>query len=236
VTPPDALPPAPLRVRIAGWVGVVVVAFGIAVVAVGGWQIWSMGQPDDIPRAPRTPVADLTGDVFVSPSPAQPRASHRSPTGAPLIGAGFDARDSVQDSVLRGLPFTFRMPRLWTCPDVERYDATTVHRCHDAGSGKPPDAPHFHLVALRCPTACTQAERGAADQRLAAPPTYRERDAATRIAESTAGGRYRLTVNRVYATVTVDRSAWVIVVDAHASAASAPAVQKIVNDIYAQTA
>jgi hypothetical protein len=70
---------------------------------------------------------------------------------------------------------------------------------------------------------------------LSHPATYRVRDAATRFAEQTVGGRYVLAVNRVFAAPAGGQAGWQVLLEAEAQPADAAVIQKIVNDIWAQT-
>jgi hypothetical protein len=207
------------------------VLFGVMVVLVIGGILmalmpWWYSRPRAIPHAPPTNVADLAGDPFVSASPIQPRAPHRSGPAQPLVGAAFAAGDSTREMHLSGVPFTFVTPTAWGCLKGTVKVAADAWRCIDEHGGK--GRAQIDIVVRHCAAACTDAQRAELDTLLDHPATYRVHDPGTRYAEQTVGGRYVLTLNGVHGD-------WQVLLEAEAAPGDAPAVQKIVNDIWAQT-
>lgn len=187
---------------------------------------WWYSRPRAIPHAPPTNVADLAGDPFVSASPIQPRAPHRAGPVQPLVGAAFAPGEGTREMRLSGLPFTFVTPSSWGCLKGTVKVGAEAWRCIDehAGSGRP----QVDIVVRRCAAACTDAQRAEFDTLLDHPATYHVHDAGTRYAEQTVNGRYVLALNRVWAD-------WQVLIEAEAAPGDAAAVQKIANDIWAQT-
>jgi hypothetical protein len=210
--------------KAARWAPFVVLVVLLGALAALRTMVWSHERPRPIPQATPTSVADLAGDPFVSPSAIPSRAPHR--TGPALVGAVFGAADSTREMRLSGLPFTFVTPHSWGCLKGTVTVPAEAWRCIDehAGAGRP----QIDLVVRRCAAACTAAQRAELDTILDHPAQFKVRDAATRWAEQTVGGRYVLAVNATFAD-------WQLLVEATAAPADAPTLQKIVNDIWAQT-
>jgi hypothetical protein len=185
---------------------------------------WWHERPQAVPHATPTHVADLAGDPFVSPSVIPSRAPHRS--GPALVGAVFGAGDSTREMHLSGLPFTFVTPHSWGCLKGTVTVVADAWRCIDehAGDGRP----QLDLVVRRCAGACTEAQRAELDTVLDHPAVFKVRDAGTRYADRTIDGRYVLTVDATFAD-------WQLLVEATAAPADTATLQKIVNDIWAQT-
>jgi hypothetical protein len=188
---------------------------------------WWYGRPKAIPHATPTNVADLTGDPFVSASPVQPRPPHRSGPAQPLVGAVFAPGDSTREMDLSGLPFTFVTAKSWGCLAGTVKVEAQAWRCIDEHGGN--GRAQIDIVVRHCAApGCTDAQRAELDTLLDHPATYRVRDPGTRYAEQTVNGRYVLTLNRVWAD-------WQLLIEAEAAPGDSVAVQKIVNDIWAQT-
>jgi hypothetical protein len=213
-------------------VGVMLVLLGVvSVLFVAGALVpWYYSRPRAIPDAPATAVPELTAAPFGSTAPVVHPSAHRTPSGTPLAGAVFAPSDEVREMRLDGVPITFVTPRSWGCLSATVDIRATAWRCIDeqAGSGRP----QVDIIVRQCAAACTAAERAEVDGELTVAPAYTVRDPATGIAERTADGKYTLTLNRVFST------SWVLVVQAEARSqpGDKAVVQKIVNDMYVQTA
>ena len=212
--------------RVALWVLSVLLCFLLAALVLLALAPWWFSRPRAIPHATPTSVVDLGGGPFVSASPIQPRAAHRAGPAQPLVGASFAPGDTTREMRLSGLPFTFLTPTSWGCLKGSVKVEAEAWRCIDehAGSGRP----QIDVVVRHCAAACTDAQRAELDAILTHPATYRVRDAGTRYAEQTVGGKYVLALNRVWGN-------WQVLLEAEAAPGDAAAVQKIVNDIWAQT-
>jgi hypothetical protein len=201
-----------------------------------------------IPAAEPTTVQDLTGDPFTgenggsaAPS-ASPSAQPSTPAGPErrdlpartLLGPSFAAGEDTYPMKLAGMPFAFNTPPTWGClkASIDVLPEALVWRCIDeqAGSGRP----QIDLVAVKCASACTAADRDNVDNKALSPvPRYTTKDATTRYSERTDSGKYELTVNHTFA---VAGQNWVLLLAGEASKAEhKPGVQKTINDIWSQT-
>jgi hypothetical protein len=201
-----------------------------------------------IPTAEPTTINDLAGGPFAgenggdgtpgaqpsAPPSAGDKPERRDLPARTIVGPSFAAGEQTYAMKLTGMPFAFNTPPTWGClrASIDGLPDAVVWRCIDeqAGSGRP----QIDLAAVKCASACTTADRDNLDKKaLSAVPSYATKDATTRYADRTEGGKYLLTVNHTFA---IAGQNWVLLADAEASKAEhKPGVQKTVNDIWSQT-
>jgi hypothetical protein len=254
---PFAGPPVPARARgertpaVLVSIGIGLALLGLIIVLASPKTFFSGSDPDSagaIPAAEPTTIQDLTGGPFTdgedgSATPSASASAQPSTPSGPerrdlpartIVGPSFAAGEDTYPMKLNGMPFAFNTPPTWGCikASINVLPEALVWRCIDeqAGSGRP----QIDLVAVKCASACTGADRDNVDSKALSPvPKYTTKDATTRYAERTDAGKYALTVNHTFA---VNGQNWVLLLDAEASKAEhKPGVQKTVNDIWSQT-
>jgi hypothetical protein len=184
-----------------------------------------------IPPASPTTVPTLAGDAFVSARhPIGSGGGHRV-SGLGLIGAVYpDAVVDGQSMTLPGVPFTFIVPSAWQCGATTVVGVTAAFRCAPGDGG-----PQLTLYLRHCPTTCADADRVALEDHLQIPPRLSAIDAYTHAGDQTVDGRYSITLLDTFTVTAAEPLRWLVVAQADASPADAATVQRVINDIYAQT-
>jgi hypothetical protein len=217
------------------WYGILLAAL-LLLVSIGFVALQHLRADDRIPAAPQITVSDLAGGSFLSArqpigplGPSGQAVAHRaSPLG--LGGDVYtDPAQGTQPMALPGVPFTFLVPQSWGC------DTTTapVHHCADPAAGA--DSPALDLQVEHCPASCS-ADRAAIEKHLPYPvlPFYKDPYASVGD-QSVNGQRYYRTLVDVFTVSADEPLRWLVVVRATASPDDGVIIQRIVNDIYAQT-
>jgi hypothetical protein len=251
--------------RTPWWVAAAVVAALVMLLAgVFGWRILLLQDRDGLTASrapaplgtpapsPQAPLPDVVppGDASPSaPSPGAPGAPGPTPSGRPLETAGpgvagpsFTPDEDTREMRLEGLPFAFRVPATWGCLRSDRAREPAVRWiCIDDRwvtedrDGVPPGG---IVEVAPCPTTCTDAEWEALRDAHAPLAAWRAVDAQTAVAEDSPQdrpGAYRIRMSRVFSATGDPDPDTHVYVEMTGDPDQVEALQKVVNDIRANT-
>jgi hypothetical protein len=199
--------------------------------------------PRDAPIPTATPITVTVsgGDPFVTArhaigplDPSGDPVAHR-PNHVGLVGAVYpNYSEQLQPMALLGVPFTFVVPETWACEPSVVTPTHAVQHCADRLPGPAP--PELNLEVDRCPVSCTDADRATVVARLHHPvQNFPADEGATSFGTETVNGRYYLRMVDEFTVSPDEPLGWIVVAQADSVPADTAVVQRIVNDIYAQT-
>jgi hypothetical protein len=199
------------------------------------------------PSATAAPTESVPGPTGPSPTGPSPRPSPQSsatPTlksavsPATVVGPTFRAGEATYTMAFPGWPFAFRVPKTWGClkGNFEGLPDALAWVCVDEGNAGARQK--ANVLLRRCPTTCTGPEQTVMDKVWFDKPEQAVRaDATTRYVETARNteGLYTVDMSHFFAPGPGRPPQWQVGVFVQSPPGTKAAVQKIVNDVRAQT-
>ena len=211
----------------------------------------TLPQPEARPRQPQPqpqPQQSLPestsappGPGTAPPAPAVPREPQRplETSGPGVAGPSFVPDDDTREMRLAGLPFAFRVPVSWECERDEDVPEPVVrYRCHDRSDPADEDPAGGVVEVVPCPPPCGAQAWETLRARYAPLPAWRPVDAQTAVLEhvpATRPGGYEIRMSRIFSSVPDRLPDTHVFVQMTGAAQDVETLQKVVNDIRANT-